>query len=119
RARGDERRVRRHDGRVSRERRRSGRQMTDGSGGSSNCPLRAISRRKSSWLTWRIVQWVSPTAMPARYAVRFAASSGARPRMISLRYVDRVGCSAVGWGLAGLVMAVSDPDTTAEATVLR
>jgi hypothetical protein len=53
--------------------------------------------------------------MPAIQAVRFAASSGASPRMIRLRYVDLVGSSGVASGLAGgLDVAVADPDPTAE-----
>ena len=61
----------------------------------------------------------SPTGIPARKAVRLAASSGASPRMRRFRYVERVGSSAVEAGLAGaVVVSVADPDTAAEAAAM-
>ena len=49
-------------------------------------------------------------------AVRLAASSGAMPRMISVRYVDRVASVVASDGLAAVIdVPVADPDATAEA----
>ena len=71
-------------------------------------------------MTWPKVQEASLTGIPDMKAVRFAASSGAKPRMTRSRYVDRVGRSGrVEFdGVCRLddSMPVLEPDPAAERT---
>lgn len=81
-------------------------------------PDSCICRRKSSWLIWLSVQWTSPIGRPAMNAVRFAASSGAMPRIRRWRYVTRVAMFLAVGGLDDarrVGVPVPDPDPAAEA----